>query len=55
MTTITIHSRHPKLRHAYVAQWSKHSCAMCSRAWSTQWPGFVPQPGHVCLPKNYFK
>jgi len=29
---------------AHVAQWSKHSGAMCSRAWCAQWPGFEPQP-----------
>ena len=40
---------------AHVAQWSKHSGAVCSRAWCSQWPRFKPQPGRVCLPKNYFK
>ena len=40
-------------RPAHVAQWLKHSGAMCSRAWSDQWSGFKPQPEPVCLPKNY--
>jgi len=29
----------------YAIQWSKHSGAMCSRAWSAQEPGFKPQHG----------
>jgi len=45
----------PKIRPAHVAQSSKHSGAMCSRAWHVQWPGFAPQPGRFRLPKNYFK
>jgi len=39
---------------AHVAKSSAHSAAMCSRAWRAQWPRFAPQPGCVCLPKNYF-
>jgi len=39
---------------AYVAEWSAHSAAMCSRAWSAQWPRFTSQPGCVRWPKNYF-
>jgi len=35
-----------------VAEWSKHSAAMCSRALRALWPGFTPQPRHVRLPKN---
>jgi len=40
---------------AHVAQLSKQSGAMCSRAWCAQWLGFKPQPRHIHLPKNYFK
>ena len=41
-------------RPAHVAQWSKHSGAMCSIARRTQEPGFnyKPQPGWVRLPKK---
>ena len=31
-------------RPAHVAEWSKHSGAMCSRALRAHWPGFKPQP-----------
>jgi len=24
------------------------------KVWHSQWPGFKPQHGHVCLSKNYF-
>jgi len=38
-----------------MAKWLAHSAVMCSRAWRAQWPEFVPQPGRVRLPKNYFE
>ena len=39
---------------AHVAEWLPHSTAMCSKAWSAQWPRFASQPRLVRLPKNYF-
>ena len=39
-------------RPAHVARWSKHSGAMCSRAWHAQWPRFKPLLRRVRLPKR---
>ena len=42
--------------HSSVAQWSTHSCAMCSAAWLALEAGFEARSWRVRLPpKNYFK